>query len=109
MTDKALKALFVCAEESFGPVESCEHRTSCTSVEEMGQGAPIVEGLNLLSGFVETVDTVVITCLPVATDFAEEVVDFAKCVPVVNSALQVVVMCAWLAETGMEIKCAKVE
>ena len=50
-------------------------------------------------------------CLPVAKYFAEEVVDFAKCVPVVNSALQVVVMCASLAEMEMEMemKRAKVE
>ena len=48
-------------------------------------------------------------CVPVATDFAEEVADFTKCVPVVNSALQVGVMCASKAETGMQMKSVKVE
>ena len=62
----------------------------------------------MLSGFVETVATVVKRRLSVAKDFAEEFTDFTKCVPVVNSALQVVVMCASLTEMGMEMKCAKV-
>ena len=104
-----LKALFGCAEKSCGPDENCEDVTSYTFVEETEEGASIAEGLNLLSGFVETVATVVKMCLPVAKDFPEEVVDFAKCVPVVNPALQVVVMWASLAEMGMEMKCARVE
>ena len=48
-------------------------------------------------------------CVPVAKDFAEEVADFAKCIPIVSSALQVVVMCASKAETGMQMKRVKVE
>ena len=48
-------------------------------------------------------------CVPVTKDFAEEVADFTKCVPVVNSAFQVVVMPASEAETGMQIKRVKVE
>ena len=48
-------------------------------------------------------------CVPVAKDFAEEVTDFAKCVPVINSASEVVVMCASKAETGMQMKRMKVE
>ena len=47
--------------------------------------------------------------MPVAKDFAEEVADFARCVPVVNSALQVVVMCASKAETGTQMKRVKVK
>ena len=47
--------------------------------------------------------------MPVAKDFAEEVADFAKFVPVVNSALQVVMMCASKAEMGMQVKRVKVE
>ena len=47
--------------------------------------------------------------MPVAKDVAKGVTYFAKCVPVVSSALQVVVMCASSAETGMEIRHVKVE
>ena len=47
MCDKQLKALFVCAENSSGLVENFEHETSCTFVQEMEEGVPIAEGLNL--------------------------------------------------------------
>ena len=57
VSDKALKALFVCAEKSSGPIENREHETSCTLVEEIEERAPTAEGLNLLTGFVETVAT----------------------------------------------------
>ena len=79
MSDKALKALFVCAEKSSGLVENCEHGTSCTFVEQMEEGAPIAEVLNLLSGVVETVATAVKWRAQVAKDVAEEVGDLAKC------------------------------
>ena len=59
----------------------------------------------MLSRFVETVATVVKSCISIAKDVAE----FAKCFPVVSSALKVVVTCASLAETGMEMTRAKVE
>ena len=75
----------------------------------MEEGGPIAEVLNLLSGFVETVATVVKRCVPVAKNVAEEVADFAKCVAVESSVLQVVLICASFAEVGMEIKRAKVE
>ena len=45
----------------------------------------------------------------VGKNFAEEVTDFAKCLTIGSLALQVVVVCASPAETGMEIKGAKVE
>ena len=47
--DKALKAIFVRAEKSSGPVENSEHDTSCTFVEEMEEGAPLADVLNLFS------------------------------------------------------------
>ena len=109
VSDKQPKALFVCAEKSSGPVENFEHETSCTFVKEMEEGAPIAEGLNLLSGFVETVASVVKRFVPIAKDFAEDFAGFAKCIPVVNSALQLVVMCASKAETGMQMMCVKAE
>ena len=109
MADKVLKEQFVCAEKSSGPIETCEHETSCMFVEEMEKGVPIAEIFNLLSGFVETVATAGKRCVRVAKDVAEEVADFAKCVTVLSSALQVVLMCASFTETGMEIKRVKVE
>ena len=39
----------------------------------------MAEFLNLLSGFVDTVTTVVKRCVPVAKDVAGEVTDSAKC------------------------------
>ena len=42
--------------------------------------------------------------MPVATDVAEEIADIEKCVHLVRSGSQVMMMCASLAETGMEIK-----
>ena len=36
LTNKVLKALFVCAQKSSGPVENCDHETSCTFDEVMG-------------------------------------------------------------------------
>ena len=92
-----------------GPVENWKHETSCIFVEETVEGAPIAEVLNLLSGSVETVGIFVRRCLPVAKDYAEEIADYAKCVTVVNSALQEVAMCASKAETRMEMKHVKVE
>ena len=77
--DNALKALFVRAEKSFGPVENCEHKTSRTFVEEVDEGTPKAKGLNLLPRFVETVATVVRRCVSIEKDFAQEVADFAKC------------------------------
>ena len=96
-------------EKSSGPVETCEHETSRMFVAEMEGGVPIAAVLNLLSEFVETVAISVERCVRVAKDVAEEVADFAKCVTVLSSALQVVLMCASLTETGMEIKRVKVE
>ena len=76
---------------------------------EMEEGVPIAEGLNLYSGFVKTFVIGGKRCVPVAKDFPKEVADFAKCVPAVNSALQVLVMCASKAETGNLVKRVKVE
>ena len=45
--DKVLKALSVSGENNSEPVENCEHETSCTYVQEMEEGEPIAEGLNL--------------------------------------------------------------
>ena len=42
-------------------------------------------GLEFVVLICETVATVVKRCAPVAKDVAEEVADFAKCVPVVSS------------------------
>ena len=94
VSGKALKALFVCAEKNSGPVENCELETSYTFVEEIEEGVPIADDMNLLCGFVETVASVMKRCMPVAKDVAKEIADIAKCVPVVSSVLQVVVMCA---------------
>lgn len=46
---------------------------------------------------------------PAAKEVAEEVTDFAKCVSVVGSAVEVVVMFATLTEMGTEMKRDKVE
>ena len=92
-----------------GPVENQEHETSCTFVEEMEEGAPIAEVLNLLSGFAESISIFVRRFVPVAKYYAEEIADYAKCVSVVTSALQVVAMCDSKAETRMEMKHMKVE
>ena len=94
LSDKAPKTLFVCAEKSSRPVENCELETLCTFVEEMKEGAPIANDMNLLCGFVETVASVMKRCVTVGKDVAEEIANIAKCVPVVSSALQVVVTCA---------------
>ena len=57
--------------------------------------------MNLLCKFVETVDSVIKRCVPVAKDVAKEIAEFAKCVPGVSSGLQVMVMCAlYLYSTG---------
>ena len=109
LSDQALNGLFAYVEKSKRPVENYEHETSCTFAEAVEEAAPIAEGLNVLSGFVETVATVVKKSVPIAKDVAEEVADLAKCVTVVSSALQVVVICASLAEMGMEMKRAKGE
>ena len=109
LSDKALKALFVTAEKSYGTILSCVHKEPSTFVEAVEEGAPVAEGLNLLSGIVETASTVVKKSVPLAKDVAEEVADFAKCVTIVSSALQVVVMCASLAEMGIEMKRGTVE
>ena len=58
LCDKARKGLFVCAEKSSLLIQNCEHETSCTFVEEIEEGTLIAEGLNMLSGFVETVSIV---------------------------------------------------
>ena len=78
-------------------------------LEEMEEGASIAEVLNLLSGIVETSGIFVRRSVPVSEDSAEEIVDQAKCVTVVSSALQEVAMNASKAETRMEMKRVKVE
>ena len=72
LSDKVLKPQLMCAEKSTRTVENCELESSYTLVEEMEEGAPIAEDLNLLPGFVETVVTVVTRCVPVAKDVVEE-------------------------------------
>ena len=109
LSGKALKALFVCAEKSNGTVKDHDHEEPSTFVETLEERASVAEGLDLLCGFVETVATVVKKSVPVAKDVAEEVADFAKCVTVVSSALQVVVICATLAEMGTEMKRGTIE
>ena len=104
LSDKALKELFVCVEKSNGIVEDLGHEKPSALVETIEEVAPIAVGLDLLCGFVETVATVVKKNVPVVKDVAEEVADFAKCITVVSSALQVVMMCSILAEMGMEMK-----
>ena len=83
LSDKSLKARFVSAEKSSGPVEICEHETSCTFAEEIEEGVSIAQGLCLLSGFVETVASVEKNCVTVAPNVAY----FAKCTTVLSSAL----------------------
>ena len=100
LSDEALKELFNCVEKSNGIVEDPEREEPSRLVEMMEEGAPIAEGLNFLSGFVETVAAVVKKSVPVAKDVAEGVADFAKCINVVSSALQVVAMCATLRKWG---------
>ena len=58
---------------------------------------------------VDTVATTVKRGKQVAKDVAEEFADFAKCVTVLSSALQVALICASLTETRMEVKRVKVE
>ena len=109
LSAKALKALSICAGEKPGAAEHHDRLEHCIFVDTMEKGAAIAEGVNFLCGYVETVATVVKKSVPVAKDVAEEVADFAKCVSIVGSAVQVVVMCATLAEMGMEMKRGKVE
>ena len=109
LSEKALKELFICVENSNGVVEDPEHEKPSTVVETMEEAAPIAEGLDLLCGFVDKVVTVVKKSVPVAKVVAEEVADFVKCITDISSALQVVVMCATLAEMGMEMKCGTVQ
>ena len=85
-----------------GSVENWEHETSCTFVEDMEEGAPIAEVLNL-SGFVETVCIFVRWCVAVAKDYEEKIADYPKCVTGVSSAFQVVAMCVVKAETRMDM------
>ena len=67
----------------------------------MEEGILIANDMKLLCGFVETVASVIKRCMPVAKDGAKKIADFAKCVPVVSSALQVVVVCAsYSSSTG---------
>ena len=56
--DQTLNALLACAKRR-RPVENHEYKNSCAIVEAVEEGAPIAKGLNVLSGFVETVATVV--------------------------------------------------
>lgn len=58
----------------------------------------------MLSGFVETVATVVKKTNPLVQDTAKEIADFAKCITIVSSAFQDVSLCAKLADMGMEMK-----
>ena len=109
LSAKELKALSICAEMKPGAAEhhSCEEPHAFMATME--KAAPIAEGVNLLCGYVETVATVLKKSVPVAKDVAEKVADFAKCFSVVGSAVQVAVMCATLAEMGMEMKRGKFE
>ena len=109
LSEKALKELFICVEKSNGIAEDPGHENPFAFVETTEEVTPIAEGLDLMCGFVETVATVVKKSVPVVKDVAEEVADFAKCITVVGSALQVVVMCGTLAEMGMEMKRGTVE
>lgn len=61
-----------------------------------------MEAINVLSGFIETVATVVKKTAPVVQD-TTEVADFAKCVAIVSSTFQVIALCAKLADM-MEMK-----
>lgn len=61
-------------------------------------------GLTYLSGFVETVATFLKKTTSLVQNAAEEVADFGKCVIIVSSAFQVCVLCAKLADMGMEMK-----
>ena len=109
LSDKALKALSICTGKKSGTVEDHCRDEPSTFVRMMEEGAPITERVNLFCGYVETIATIIKKSVPAAKDMAEEVADYAKCVSVVGSALQVVVMCATLAEMGMEMKRGKVE
>ena len=109
LSDQTLNALFACAEKSRRPIENSEHENSCTFVESVEKSGPLANTVKILSGFVETVATGLKKNVPIVKDVDQEVADFAKCITVVNSTLQVVVICASLAEMGMEMNRAKGE
>ena len=108
-SDQTLNGLFACKDKSRRPVENRPHESSCAFVEGVKKIVPIAIAVKVLSGFVETVGTVVKKNVPIVEDVVEEVADFAECVTVVSSALQLVVVCASLVETGMEMKRAESE
>ena len=70
MCDQALNALLPCAKR-MRPVENHVYKNSCTLVEAVEDGAPIAKGLNVLSGFVETVAIVAKRCVAIARDVVE--------------------------------------
>lgn len=68
------------------------------------QGIAAVEGIYVLSGFIQAVATVAKKSAPLIQDTAQDVADVAKCITIGSSAFQVVAFCAKLADKGMEVK-----
>lgn len=60
-----------------------------------------MKAINVLSGFIKTVATVVKKAAPLVQDASVEVADFAKCVTIVSSTFQGVALSAMLADIEM--------
>lgn len=86
-------------DEEHGPPKS-----SSTIVEKIQQVKLLPETVDKLSGLAQTVATVVKTSAPAVKDTAQAVADVFKCVTIVSSLFQAVVLCATLVEMGCEMQ-----
>lgn len=80
-----------------------ESQSPSEAVDKVERWKILPEAVEKLSGFADTVATVVKTSATAVKDTAEVIADVCKCVTIESSAFQVVVLCATLVETGIDM------
>ena len=108
LSGKVLKDLFGCAENSTGTAEDHASAKSFPFVDVLEEGG---KGLNALTGFLQAAATIVkksaensAAALSQGVQVVQDVTEYVKCVTIVSSVVQTLVIATKLAELYTEMK-----
>ena len=110
LSDEVLKDLFGCTEESTETAEDHASKKSFLFADAFEEGAKAV---NALIALVQAAASVVKKSsenrveLSQGLQVVEDVIEYVKCVPIVRSVVQILIIAIKLAELYTEMKCGK--
>lgn len=100
-----LNDLLICKEPNNAGSNSIDHDRATGNEDS----AATLDGVGVVSNFVETVAVLAQTCAPAVKETAELVGNLAKCVSIVSSAFQVISLCLAVADMDIEASLERLE